>query len=462
MFRAACAIALLAVMTGCTTTPVYNERLTQFSSTDGYRFENLDPGQNSDDLFVILTFSGGGTRASALSLGVLEKLAATEIEWNGRTCRLLDEVDVISSVSGGSFTSAYYAAFGDRVFTDFAKNLYEKNNSILLKAAFALPNVIKQASPFYSRTDTAANRYSTVQFENLTFGDLLKKNQRPFILINATDMGIRRQFSFTQTFFNLLYSDLSTYPIGNAVAASSAFPGAFGALMLKNHEKGPDYFLDPFMKSVLDAGNMELPLYKAAKDFEAYADPGKIFVHLSDGGVSDNLGLIPVIASLNNPDYGGFIPPIPAGGEQKIVIIVVNSATHPPDTLSYHDRPPGFLKILNTASTTPMGWFSEAQLTYLRLVIDYIESQDTVKDGETPVPSTNAARLVRGESPRRFYFTEVGFDKIADDDEREFFQTIPTSFTLEPESVDRLRAVAGAILEDDPTFTKLLGHIGAK
>ena len=130
MFRSFCALLLVIVLTGCTTTPVYNQRLTEFSPNYGYRFENVEKQENSDDLFVILTFSGGGTRASALSLGVLQKLAATEIEWKGRRCRLLDEVDVISGVSGGSFTAAYYGAFGDRVFTDFASTLYRKNNSL--------------------------------------------------------------------------------------------------------------------------------------------------------------------------------------------------------------------------------------------------------------------------------------------------------------------------------------------
>ncbi|UCG12866.1 MAG: patatin-like phospholipase family protein, partial [Deltaproteobacteria bacterium] len=58
------------------------------------------PG-NSDELLVYLTFSGGGTRAAALSYGVLEELRDTEITISSRKRRLLDEVDAISSVSGG-------------------------------------------------------------------------------------------------------------------------------------------------------------------------------------------------------------------------------------------------------------------------------------------------------------------------------------------------------------------------
>ena len=87
--------------------------------TPRYGFPDEAAGANTHSLFVCLTFSGGGTRAAALSYGVLEKLRDTQIEWKGQTKSLLDEVDCISSVSGGSFTAAYYGLFGDRIFQDF-------------------------------------------------------------------------------------------------------------------------------------------------------------------------------------------------------------------------------------------------------------------------------------------------------------------------------------------------------
>src|SRR6185295_8187532 len=79
-------------------------------------------GSNTDDTFVILTFSGGGTRAAALSYGVLDELRRIRIECanasEAQSCSksLLDELDVISSVSGGSFTAAYYALHRDEMF----------------------------------------------------------------------------------------------------------------------------------------------------------------------------------------------------------------------------------------------------------------------------------------------------------------------------------------------------------
>ena len=68
---------------------------------------------------VAVTLSGGGARAAAFGYGVLDGLRQTRFAWNGRQTSLLDEIDVISGVSGGSIVAAYYAAFGARTFPQF-------------------------------------------------------------------------------------------------------------------------------------------------------------------------------------------------------------------------------------------------------------------------------------------------------------------------------------------------------
>jgi hypothetical protein len=64
----------------------------------------------------MVAFSGGGTRAASLAYGVLQELADTEMMTAEGPRSLLNEIDMISSVSGGSFTSAYYGLYGDRLF----------------------------------------------------------------------------------------------------------------------------------------------------------------------------------------------------------------------------------------------------------------------------------------------------------------------------------------------------------
>ena len=102
-------------LTTCASFPL-TKKLEKFNEEKGYRYANLEHSQNKEDLFIILTFSGGGTRAAALSYGVLEKLRKTWALMDGERRNLLHEVDIISSVSGGSFTSAYYGLNGDEIF----------------------------------------------------------------------------------------------------------------------------------------------------------------------------------------------------------------------------------------------------------------------------------------------------------------------------------------------------------
>lgn len=106
--RASIVILVIAVaLAGCTTIPPQNKRLKEEGGSGGYRLSNIPPGKNnSDSLFVLLAFSGGGSRAAAFSYGALKKLRDTEIGWEGRRHRLLDEVDVISPVSGGSLPAS--------------------------------------------------------------------------------------------------------------------------------------------------------------------------------------------------------------------------------------------------------------------------------------------------------------------------------------------------------------------
>ncbi|MES1207056.1 MAG: patatin-like phospholipase family protein, partial [Pseudomonadota bacterium] len=83
----------------------------------------LAPGveANSDKLFVVVTFSGGGKRAAAFSYGVLEALREVKVTTpDGEQHSLLDEIDLISAVSGGAFTAAYYAMFGKETFDSYA------------------------------------------------------------------------------------------------------------------------------------------------------------------------------------------------------------------------------------------------------------------------------------------------------------------------------------------------------
>ena len=59
------------------------------------------PG-NADDVFMVVMFSGGGSRAAALGYGVLEELNRQRFDWNGKPLSLFDQIDMTFGVSGGN------------------------------------------------------------------------------------------------------------------------------------------------------------------------------------------------------------------------------------------------------------------------------------------------------------------------------------------------------------------------
>ncbi len=92
--------ALLALLAGCATRPI-NLPITHTDPGNGYRFEVRQEHARDKENLVVLAFSGGGTRAAAFSYGVLEFLRRAEVIGpRGNKVRLLDEVDVITGVSG--------------------------------------------------------------------------------------------------------------------------------------------------------------------------------------------------------------------------------------------------------------------------------------------------------------------------------------------------------------------------
>ena len=128
--------ALVAVCAGCASRPI-NERITAVDPARGYRLEARLPDRPGNDprTILVLAFSGGGTRAAAFSYGVLETLRDSAITVDGQRRRLLDEVDVITGVSGGSFTALSYALYGERLFGEYETRFLKRD--VAGRASFA-------------------------------------------------------------------------------------------------------------------------------------------------------------------------------------------------------------------------------------------------------------------------------------------------------------------------------------
>ena len=132
------ALLLILTLAGCATSShITNTPITEVKPVDFTQIPAGRKAQRSSEIGLAVAFSGGGTRAAAFSYGVLKKLRDTRYMNNGKESRLIDEIDFISSVSGGSFTAAYYGLYGDRIFEDYEQVFLRRNvQNALIRSLF--------------------------------------------------------------------------------------------------------------------------------------------------------------------------------------------------------------------------------------------------------------------------------------------------------------------------------------
>ena len=456
-------------LSGCTAFS-HNARLVQFNPAVGYRFTNLPAdAENTDGLFVVVAFSGGGTRAAALAYGVLEELRDTPIQWHGRTRRLLDEVDIITSVSGGSFTAAYYGLHGDGLFDGTFQRVFLKQNleSEMSWSLLSPVNLWKLAGRSYGRSDLAAEYYDRHIFGGATYADLAAARRRPWVMLNGADMSIGATFPFIQDQFDLICSDLSQLPVARAVAASSAFPGLLTPLTFENYAGTCGYREPSWLQEAQGGRRENAERAVRADDQRSYyagdAARRRPYVHLVDGGVTDNIGLREVLYSLASTDPNwSILGLIDQRKIEKLVVIVVNAAVQPENNRDRSAAVPGLVDTLLNAASTPLDKYS----------FDTVELLDAQRDKLVEGPKIRAscaaileqscpgARLPGGELQSvDAYVPQVAFDFLTDESERHYFNNLPTSFELPPDAVDKLTAVGRRLLREDPQFQELIAAL---
>ena len=441
-------LAVLLLVNGCAHYP-RNVPLTSIDPSTGYRFQKTTSPTNVSDLLLMLAFSGGGTRAASLSYGVLEELARTPVGLEGAQHRMLDEVDIISSVSGGSFTSAYYALWGDRIFSDFESRFLKKHvQTGLLLRTLAPWNQIRLASPKFSRSDLAAEYYDHLLFKGATFADLEPKAGRPFLSVNATDLGSGARFEFTQDEFDLLHSDLSRFPISRAVAASSAFPVYLTPIVLKNYSAEQSQPEPEWIQAIKQDPTSPSRLRYVASQAASYSDGHRHFIHLLDGGLSDNLGLRGALDRAIAREQSAQVPSVPWKLPRRVALIAVDAHTDKDYGWDSKEHALGLGALLGSVGQVTVSHYSFETIELFREVMARLSRERTDSGDSEPLQITT-------------YVIDLHFNQLPDESERRFFNSVPTSLQLPSKTVDRLRQLAARQLADNVEFKQLVRDLGA-
>ena len=449
--------ALLLVFSftvGCAHYPV-NLPIKEVCLDAGYRAATMKAPENSDSLLLYLTFSGGGMRAAALSYGVLEELRRTEIVLDGRKRRLLDEVDGISSVSGGSFTAGYYGLFGDRIFEDFESKFLKKNiqRGLILRALLNVANWVRLFSATFARSDLAAEYYDKHIFEGGTFGDIAAR-KGPFIILTATDMTHGTRVGFTQETFDLICSDLSPFPVARAAAASSAIPMALTPITLRNYAGTCGFKTQEGFEKVLEGRDILERQFYLQNDIAPFLDPEKKpYIHLVDGGVGDNLGLRAVLDRvIVGGSVWGTMKGTPLENVRKVVFIVVNAETEPDPKWDRTEKIPTFGVMLASYSSIAIDRYNKETIALLKESVGSWAEEIRTQRCKGGAVSTSPGSC----GDIQFYVVEVKFDALKDETERRHFKRLPTALKLSPEEVDKSRDAAHRLLAESGEFQRLL------
>jgi NTE family protein len=276
------------------------------------------------------------------------------------------------------------------------------------------------------------------------------------VIINATDMSLGLRISFHQGAFDAICSDLSKFPVARACAASSAVPGVLTPITLKNYAGTCGYDLSP----VREMPSPSYRLREVRETVELVLDSKrKPYLHLVDGGVSDNLGLR---AIEENVDYvGNLWKALQASGRvkvRKIVFVVVNAETKIESHWDRIESVPPMAAMLANYSSIAITRYNRETMAVLQESFNRWAGE--VRSGRCPPGRMSREPGSCGDI--EFYLVDVSFGNLGDRAEGAYLAKLPTSFRLSGGDVDRLRAGARQILAESDDFKRLLRDLRAE
>lgn len=451
-------LAIPAALLTASCALVQYQPLQTLNSVDpqkGYRLENNLKRTGEDNTIVILTFSGGGTRAAALGYGVLEELGRQKINFGSKEQSLLESVDLVYGVSGGSVLAAYFALHGKDTVPAFERRFLKQNfQRQFTKQFFSFANFPRLTSPEYGRGDLLQEQFENTLFRNATFDDLNKRRKGPFAVISATDMAAGSRLDFIQEHFDIMCLNLSELPIARAVAASSAVPLVFSPITLNNNGGNCGYVPPARMNIELhnSSGNgsrlQQQTRREMAQTYQTqYSDSSKRpYIHLLDGGLTDNLGLRGVLDEADMRSGEMMRKQMLEENIRHIIIININAQNQIASRIDQSPAIPGFADVVSAVVDIPIDKYSQESLRRFRAFVDQWNEQ--------------AQRQTDGKR-RSMYFVSLNLRDLPESQLRKNVLNIPTTFYLPHNDINDLKTAARILLEQSDEYRRLLKNFSA-
>jgi len=456
-------VACAALVVGCTQT-IHNDPINQQLTANPAQVEaelTPDVQTNYDDMVVALSFSGGGMRAAAFSYGVLQGFNETTVPTRSGPVSLLDRLDFLSGVSGGSVLAAYYGLRGREALGDFKQRFLLANAEESLQTELSLGNIARGLQGGVNDTTGFPVWLDAHLYNHATFKDLLRR-PRPRVWINASDIYNRTAFIFAPVTFSALCSDLTGYPVSLAVAASAAVPVVFAPIVIQNYPGGCPVGLPSWVKRARNDVNAP-PLLKSYADaLERYSSGEIKYVKLLDGGLVDNYGLAGfTIARLASESPFGPLAPQEAVKLRRFLFLIVDSGRDPSGKWAQTIPGPSGVDLITASSDTA---------TESGAIGSYSAFDATMDDWRKALVGwrcglSEADRRRLGAPPGwncrdvQFFISRVGFDGLTPD-RTAALNGVETRLKLPPDQVDMLITAGRDALNANPKFRAFMNSFG--
>jgi NTE family protein len=428
---------------------------------------------------VLVAISGGGSRAAALGWAVLREFSSFRYSINGQLRSLIDDVAVVSSVSGGSVIAAYFALYGPDTLERFGPDFLAPDNMRTLGLDALNPITwTNLAITGSSRIDVVEELFDKQLFNQRTFVDLNQPG-KPYLILNATDMASGEVFAFTPKRFDDICSDLDKQSISVAVAASAAVPIVLSPVALQNHSAThcqdrptPQWITTKLEGSFAPYVNLEeFKLARYANDLRHGEKSFRNieYLYLLDGGLADNLAIHGLLETISSP----YAAPIIAGGNSdpisrhsildaistgavtKLVVIVINARADPANAIYQTSSRPGIVGMIESVTSVPIDSTTSSVSSQMDVLLAQL----------------NAAGGGGAGDPRfeglKVYGVQIDFDqlRVSDENQRELrtkAKSIPTLWTITKENREVLESVGMMLLHQHPCFQRLLMDMDIK
>jgi NTE family protein len=424
-------------------------------SEGGYRYGAIASNADNPEWLILVAMSGGGKRSAAFSYGVLQGMRDMPVPAPASQTRLLDQVDVITGISGGSFTAAYYGLHREAMFGRYEEDFLYRDTNAHIFGIYLFPwNWTWLTDPSVGTNDFMAQIYDRTMFHGHTYRSLARLG-RPLIALGATDISYGRPFAFIQEYFDLICSDLEALPISRAVAASNGFPGLFSPVTLTNHRAECGDRQPAWLRHI-PAGVRNDPLSRLgeqARAVEPYLDPAQTrFVHLADGGITDNLGLR--VAGSMIQTMAAAPEVILARGDDRLrrILLISIDGQGTQDTSTARTRLVGGIFSL-------IGLVSGAQIDrYNFETLTTVTQQLREAEANLRRIRCAKARVLHGApcDDVKAELVHVSLAGMADGPDKDRLLAIPTGLTIDRQDVDALVAAGGVALRQSEALHRSL------